>query len=76
MTTNNDVQETDAAGANGATRGENTKPVTILVPEDTLRKLKIVAIMKETTVGELLAEAAIAVVRRDLRKVLAKLEVP
>jgi len=71
--TNDDARETDVTATNGATRAESTRPVTILVPEDILRKLKIVAIMKETTVGELLAEAAAGVVKRELKKALSKI---
>ncbi len=59
--------------ASGGTSAEAAKPITIMVPEGTLRKLKVVAILKDTTVSDLLAEAAAAVVKRDLRKVLGKL---
>ena len=72
--TNDDARETDVAATSGVARTESTKPITIMVPEDTLRKLKIVAIMKESSVSDLLAEAATAVVKRDLKKLLGKLD--
>lgn len=64
----------DATSANGAVKPENSKPVTIQLRDDVLQKLKIVAILQETSVSELLADAAAALVKRDLRKLLGKLE--
>jgi len=61
------------APTNGA-RAENAKPVTIQLRDDVLQKLKIVAILQETSVGELLAEAAASLVKRDLKKLLGRLE--
>jgi len=52
---------------------EPVRPITIPVSEDVLRKLKIIAIVRNTSVGELLADAAAGIVKRDLRKALAKL---
>jgi len=75
MTTPDDAHTHESTPSNGTiARGDATKPLTIMVAEDILRKLKIVAIMKETSVSELLAEAATAVVKRDLKKVLGKLD--
>lgn len=74
--TNDDARETDVAATSGAARTESTKPITIMVPEDTLRRLKVIAIVRDTTVGELLSDAAAALVKRDLKKVLGKLESP
>jgi hypothetical protein len=59
---------------NGAARPENAKPVTIQLRDDVLQRLKIVAILQDTSVGELLADAAAALVKRDLKKLLGKLE--
>jgi hypothetical protein len=59
---------------NGAPRPENSKPVTIQLRDDVLQRLKIVAILQDTSVGELLADAAAALVKRDLKKLLGKLE--
>lgn len=64
----------DAAPANGSQKPENSRPVTIQLRDDILQKLKIVAILQETSVSELLADAAAALVKRDLRKLLGKLE--
>jgi hypothetical protein len=74
-TMNDDAQASEGNNANANDRNENTKPVTILVPEDTLRRLKVIAIIRDTTVGEMLVDAAAALVRRDLKKVLSRLEV-
>ena len=71
--TNDDARETDVTATNGATRIESTKPITIMLPDDLLKKLKIVAIVRETSVGELLAEAAAGVVRKELKKALSKI---
>lgn len=65
--------DSSAASANAA-RPENAKPVTIQLRDDVLQKLKIVAILQETTVGELLADAAASLVKRDLKKLLGRLE--
>jgi hypothetical protein len=64
----------DASAVTGSLRPENSKPVTIQLRDDVLQKLKIVAILQETSVSELLADAAAALVKRDLRKLLGKLE--
>jgi len=73
MTTNDDARETDVAAANVSTRPECTKPITIMLPDDLLKKLKIVAIVRETTVSELVAEAAAGVVKKELKKALSKI---
>jgi len=65
--------EHNSTPTNGASRVE-TKPLTIALPDDVLKKLKIVAIVRETSVSELVADAAVGVVRRELKKALAKLE--
>ena len=49
-----------------------TKPITVMLPDDVLKKLRIVAIVKEISVSELVAEAAEGVVKRELKKVLSK----
>lgn len=58
----------------GTTRPENSKPITIQLRDDVLQRLKIVAILQDTSVGELLADAAATLVKRDLKKLLGKLE--
>lgn len=63
-----------ATNGNGIPRPENSKPVTIQLRDDVLQRLKIVAILQDTSVGDLLAEAAATLVKRDLKKLLAKLE--
>lgn len=55
-------------------RADNLKPVTIQLRDDVLQKLRIVAILQDSSVSDLLADAAAAVVRRDLKKLLGKLE--
>ena len=57
-----------------AARAENLKPVTIQLHDETLQKLKIVAILQDKSISELLADAATALVRRDLKKLWIKLE--
>jgi hypothetical protein len=63
-----------SAASDSVTRPENCKPVTIQLRDDLLQKLKIVAILQDSSVGDLLADAAAAVVKRDLKKLLGKLE--
>lgn len=58
---------------NGSSAPEPTKPITIMLPDDLLKKLKIVAIVRETSVSELVAEAAVGVVKRELKKALSKI---
>jgi hypothetical protein len=73
MTINDDARESEATSTNGTTRAESTKPITIMLPDDLLKKLKVVAIVRESSVGELVAEAAAAVVKRELKKALSKI---
>lgn len=65
---------TTLSDASAPPKPENTKPITIQLRDDVLQKLKIVAILQETSVSDLLADAASALVRRDLKKLLGKLE--
>lgn len=55
-------------------RPDNVKPVTIQIRDDVLQKLKVVAILQDSTVSDLLADAAAHLVKRDLKKLIAKLE--
>lgn len=68
MTTPSDSAPSTAA------RPDNLKPITIQLRDDLLQKLRIVAILQETSVSELLADVATTLVRRDLKKLLGKLE--
>ncbi len=75
--TNADAVRDTLGNGEGSPRGspqaESAKPLTIMLPDDVLKKLKIIAIMRSTSVSEVLADAAISVVKRDLKKVLGKL---
>lgn len=55
-------------------RGEATRPLTVMVSEDLLRRLKVIAVLKDASVSEIVAEHLETVVRRDLKKLLVKLE--
>jgi len=69
------TESTDRApSGNGLVRPDNSKPVTIQLRDDVLQRLKILAILQETSVGELLADAASGLIKRDLKKLLGKLE--
>ena len=74
MSANQDLQVSGEAAVMQADRSENAKPVTIPIPEEIVRRLKVIAIIRDTTIGELLVEAAAAIVRRDLKKALVRLE--
>lgn len=60
-------------GSPSTTPTGSAKPITIMLPDDLLKKLKVVAIVRETSVSELVAEAAGTVVRRELKKALSKI---
>ncbi len=68
----NEAHENPSTPTSGASRAE-TKPLTIMLPDDVLKKLKIVAIVRETSVSELVADAAAGVVKRELKKALVKI---
>jgi hypothetical protein len=63
----------EGRAASGSSQAESAKPITITLPDDILKKLKIIAILRSTSVSEVLSDAAVSVVRRDLKKVLGKL---
>jgi hypothetical protein len=73
MSNPDDPQRSVPTPSNGAATLEPTKPITVMLPDDLLKKLKIVAIVRESSVGELVAEAAAAVVKRELKKALSKI---
>jgi hypothetical protein len=71
MTTNNDAAQPGVAPVGDRT--ESMKPITIMLPDDISKRLKVIAILRETSVSELVADAAAGVVRKELKKALAKL---
>jgi hypothetical protein len=76
MTTDQPGDDTTVADRSATTAGnqtEPTKPITIALAEDVLKKLRIIAIVKESSVTALISEAAAGVVRRELKKALSKL---
>ena len=71
----------DDEAATGATiasteerRSDATKPLTVMLSEDLLRRLKVIAVLKDTSVSEIVAEHIGAIVRRDRKKAIAKLD--
>jgi len=72
MTTSDGSDERGTTSPNQVP-AETTKPITIMLPDDLLKKLKVVAIVRETTVSELVGEAAAGVVKRELKKALSKI---
>lgn len=70
MTTPSD---SSAVSTNSA-RTDMAKPVTIQLKDEVLQKLKIIAILQDTSVSELLADAAEVLVKRDLKKLLGRLD--
>ena len=67
------IPEPDAGAHPNNGPSEPTKPITIMLPDDLLKRLKVVAIVRETSVSELVAEAATGVVKRELKKALSKI---
>jgi len=68
-------QPESTPATNGAPRTEATKPLTVMLPEDLLRKLKVIAVLRDKSISEIVADHVEGLVKRDLKKVLAKLEV-
>ena len=73
MTTSADPGHSESTPTNGTGAAEPTKPITIMLPDDVLKKLKIVGIVRETSVSELVAEAAAGVVKKELKRALSKI---
>jgi hypothetical protein len=72
--TEHETSEHPSKATSNASQPETTKPITIMLPDDVLKKLKVVAIVRETSVSDLVAEAAAGVVKRELKKALSKLD--
>ena len=66
-----DKFESTQTRANAPVPPEPAKPITIMLPDDVLKRLKVVAIVRETSVSELVADAAAGVVRKELKKALS-----
>jgi hypothetical protein len=73
MSTPGELRTQELPSTNGDTSRTEAKPITIMLPDDLLKKLKVVAIVRETSVSELVAEAAAGVVKRELKKALSKI---
>lgn len=74
MRPTDDTHAADSATASGSSpRPEPTKLLTVMLPDDLVKKLKVIALVRETSISELLAEAAAGVVKRELKKALSKI---
>ena len=73
MTTPNETQQGAGTQPGNGAPSEPSKPITIMLPDDVLKKLKVIAIIRETSVSELVTEAASVVVKKELKKALSKI---
>ena len=55
-------------------RTDPGKPLTVVLPEDLLKRLRVLAVVRDRSVSDIVTEHLEALVRRDLKKALAKLE--
>ena len=65
----------ESAPSNSAGRAEGAKPLTVMLPEDLLRKLRVIAVLRGRSVSEIVVDHVEGLVKRDLKKALAKLDV-
>ncbi|MEI9942216.1 MAG: hypothetical protein WDO69_33790 [Pseudomonadota bacterium] len=72
---NQDEHQPESASSNDTVRTEPTKPLTVMLPEDLLRKLRVIAVVRGRSVSEIVVDHVEGLVRRDLKKALAKLDV-
>jgi hypothetical protein len=63
----------EPASSNGTSHAELARPITIALPEEVLKRLKIIAVVREISVSDLVAEAAGALIRKELKKALGRL---
>ena len=70
-----DHQDDSASSTNAHPRTETNKPLTVMLPEDLLRRLKVIAVLRDKSISEIVADHVEGLVRRDLKKALSKLEV-
>lgn len=73
MTQSKDEVTSDDDRSQQGVPSENTRPITITLPDEVLKRLKVIAVVRESSVSELVAEAATGVVKRELRKALSKI---
>ena len=64
----------EPGSTNNAARPEATKPLTIMLPEELLRKLKVIGVVRERSISELVIDYIDGPVKRDLKKVIGKLD--
>jgi hypothetical protein len=65
----------ESASSNGTVRAEATRPLTVMLPEDLLRKLRVIAVVRGRSISEIVLDHVEALVKRDLKKTLAKLDI-
>lgn len=53
---------------------EPTKPVTIVLAEDLVRKLKLIAVMKDASISTVIEGYVAKLVKADIKKMIGKLE--
>ena len=52
-----------------------SKPLTVTVPDALLKRLRVVAVLREQTISEVVVSYVSSQVRRDLKKLSSKLDV-
>jgi len=52
-----------------------SKPLTVTVPDTLLKRLRVVAVLREQTISEVVVGYVTSQVRRDLKKLASKLDV-
>lgn len=62
--------------ANGkVAKAEPTKPITVVLGEDLLKRLKVIAVMKDTSISAVVETYVSKGVKADIRKAIGKLDV-
>lgn len=74
MTVTDDPEQPEPTAANPAARQESTKALTLVLPETLLRRLRVIAVLKNKSVSEIVCEHIDVIVKRDLRKLIGKLD--
>jgi hypothetical protein len=73
MDTQDDMAPEKPEARETTTTGGATRPLTVNISEDLLRKLRVVAVLKDESMSSLVEGYLAGQVRRDLKRLMGKL---
>jgi len=69
------AEQPEKTNGKDTTKTEATRPVTVLLAEDLVRKLKVIAVMRDASISTVIEGYVAKAVKADIKKAIGKLDV-